>query len=62
MGALRVTVLTIGEALDPDGFVVVLDSIVSRPIADSGTVTFATLAAGDHALEVRGVAENCSAS
>jgi TolB protein len=61
LGALRVSVLTTGETLDPDGFIVVLDSVVSRPVGDSGIVTFVTLAAGDHALEISGVAQNCFA-
>jgi uncharacterized protein YjdB len=59
-GDLQVLASTSGEDLDPDGYIVTVDDTHIQPIAVTGTVTFADLAAGEHAVELTGVAANCA--
>jgi len=59
-GSLTVTASTTGSNLDPDGYIVSVDGgAASQPIATNGSVTF-TGPAGDHTVELSGVAANCT--
>jgi Tol biopolymer transport system component len=46
--------------LDPDGLVLLVDGTPLRILDPSGTVTVGPIPAGDHELEITGVAPNCS--
>ena len=59
MGDLEVATSTTGTDIDPDGYVVVVDS-TPRPIGVSGAVTFENIPTGSHVVELTQVAENCS--
>jgi len=60
-GDLTVTTSTTGTDLDPDGYTVSLDGTTSQPIPNSSDgVTFNNLSAGNHPVELSGVASNCS--
>jgi hypothetical protein len=59
-GNLYVETNTTGEGLDPDGYTVTVDGTVSLSIATNGNVTFIELSAGDHSVELSGVAPNCA--
>lgn len=56
---IRVYARTAGRNLDPDGYLVTLDSGRLKTIAVNDSVMFDTVAAGSHALELTGVAKNC---
>jgi hypothetical protein len=58
-GTLEVSTSTTGADLDPDGYTVTIDGTVSVPLATNGTDS-GELSAGDHALELSGVAPNCT--
>ena len=63
-GTVVVRVVTSGEDIDPDGFVVEVDGPWAyeagpAPVANNGTVTFTRISAGKHSLTLLGVAENC---
>jgi hypothetical protein len=60
VGALEVTAATTGDDLDPDGYAVSVDGGTPQAIAIDGTVSFPGLDAGDHTVELSGVAANCS--
>jgi hypothetical protein len=62
VGDLEVTASTTGSDLDPDGYTVTVDGGPSQAIGANGTVTFAGLAEGDHAVQLTGVAGNCTVS
>jgi plastocyanin len=62
IGSLRVSVSTTGEDLDLDGYVVRVDGVDSQTVSVAGTQVFSNLAAGEHLVELSGVAENCLAS
>jgi Tol biopolymer transport system component len=60
-GTIQVNVTTSGSAPDPDGYVARLDGGASeQPIATSGTVSFASVPAGDHTVALTDVTANCS--
>jgi hypothetical protein len=59
-GDLQVTTSTTGEDQDPDGYTIVVDGSTSQSIAASGVHVFQDLAAGDHTVELTGVAANCA--
>ena len=60
-GDLTVTVATTGVSLDQDGYTVRVDGANPQPIAiNGGRVTYASLPAGDHTVDIAGVAPNCS--
>jgi hypothetical protein len=59
-GSLRILAHTLGENPDPDGYLVRLDGAGDRVLAIEGTLEVADLAAGDHRIELSGVASNCA--
>jgi hypothetical protein len=61
-GDLEVTSSTTGEDLDPDGYTVTVDGTSSQAIGITGSVSFTDLAAGDHAVQLSGLAANCTVS
>jgi TolB protein len=58
-GVIRVSSVTSGALLDPDGYSVGLDGGGGQPIEVTGTLLIPDLAPGDHALTLSGVACNC---
>jgi hypothetical protein len=58
-GQIRVTTVTTGVELDPDGYTVRLDTSPERLIADNESVVL-TADPGEHAVELGGVAPNCA--
>ncbi|MFC1575533.1 hypothetical protein ACFL5A_02660 [Gemmatimonadota bacterium] len=61
-GTLVVATSTTGEDLDPDGYQVVVDGSMTRPIAANGTTTFEDLLGGYHTVQLMGIASNCAVS
>jgi hypothetical protein len=62
-GDLSVSAATTGQSLDADGYTVTLDGTDPRPIPiNGGSVTYASLPAGDHTVALSGVATNCTVS
>lgn len=59
-GSIEITTVTTGESPDPDGYSAALDGAPGQPIGSNGTVTFAGVLAGDHAVGLTGVAPNCT--
>jgi Tol biopolymer transport system component len=59
---LEVMTSTTGEDLDPDGYSVVVNDTIIRPIGVNDAVSFSDLASGDHLVELTGVAANCTVS
>jgi hypothetical protein len=59
-GSLLVLAHTAGESPDPDGYAVRVDGVGDRVLAIEGTLEVADLAAGDHRVELGGVASNCA--
>src|SRR2546428_70759 len=60
-GGVRVTTVTAGADLDPDGYTAALDdsSGAALPIGINGSVTFTPLSPGTHSLTLRGTTANC---
>ena len=61
LGALVVTLTTVGVDQDPDGYLVGVDPSESRPIGLSESTRFDGLSAGPHGVRLSGLAANCSA-
>jgi len=61
-GNLTVSSSTSGSSLDPDGYTVTVDGSASQAIAINGSVTFTNLSAGNHSVQLTGVATNCTVS
>ncbi|MGH2375579.1 MAG: Ig-like domain-containing protein [bacterium] len=59
-GSVHVTVATSGLDLDPDGFAVALDGGAEQPVAVNSAVQISPVVAGEHMVELRGVAQNCT--
>lgn len=59
-GDLTVSTSTSGANLDPDGYSVAVDGGNSRAIGLNNNVTYPGLAAGDHTVQLNGVAQNCA--
>jgi Tol biopolymer transport system component len=59
VGDLEVTATTNGDAIDPDGYTVVVDGTISQAIGVNGTATFSDTALGQHEVRLTGVADNC---
>lgn len=59
-GGLNVSVTTTGGDLDLDGYLVTVDGAGPQPVAASGQVALLGLATGSHAIELSGVAINCT--
>ncbi len=58
-GAIQVTTVTTGPSSDPDGYAVTVDAGSPQAIGASASLTLSGLAAGDHTVELGGVAGNC---
>src|SRR6266516_95218 len=59
-GSIRVTTATTGADLDPDGYTVRVDAGADWPGPVNGATIIANLPAGDHTVELGGVAPNCA--
>jgi hypothetical protein len=59
-GNVTVTVSTTGEFLDPDGYTVTVIGTDSRSVGINGSITFRDLGAGDHEIELTGIAASCA--
>lgn len=58
--SLRITAVTTGVHLDPDGYTVAIDAGAAQPLAIDGTMVVDRLSEGVHSLELAGVATNCT--
>jgi Tol biopolymer transport system component len=58
-GDLRVSMVTVGEDVDPDGYALVIDRGAEHRIGVNETVTLRALRDGQHLVEVTDVADNC---
>ncbi len=59
-GALKVTTSSSGPGADSDGYTIRLDGVDRGTIAQAATLELTDLAAGDHTLELGGVASTCA--
>jgi hypothetical protein len=59
-GSIELTTVTTGPTPDPDGYTFEIDGGNAQPIGVNATVTVASLAAGSHAVRLRGAAANCA--
>ncbi|HEX6315654.1 MAG TPA: hypothetical protein VFZ73_12380 [Gemmatimonadaceae bacterium] len=59
-GILEVTLLTTGDDIDADGYVVSIDGGNHRSVAANGTIAIPGLAAGVRNVELEGLATNCT--
>jgi len=60
IGSLTVRTVTSGSSLDADGYSVLLDGNLTQPIAANGNFTTTDLTVGYRAVELTGVAANCT--
>ena len=60
-GALEVTVTVGGPGSDLDGFLVVVDRSIQRPLGAGIPVVLASLRPGDHDVSLEGIGPSCSA-
>jgi hypothetical protein len=60
-GALEVTAAVTGAGSDADGFLVVVDGVVERPLGATSSVLLLTLPAGRHQIALEGMSANCTA-
>lgn len=60
LGNLDVSVTTLGDSLDPDGYTVTVDGSQSQAIGINGTVTFVDLDDGNHSVQLSGARANCT--
>ncbi|PYO37873.1 MAG: hypothetical protein DMD29_14685 [Gemmatimonadetes bacterium] len=61
-GNLTVSTSTTGSSLDPDGYTVTVDGGSPQAIGINASVSYTSLAAGDHTVAISGVATNCTVS
>jgi len=61
-GSIKVTTATTGATPDPDGYSVAVDAGASQPIGNKDSVTFSGLTPASHAVQLTGLAPNCTAS
>lgn len=59
-GSIEVSVATVGDSPDPDGYLLRLDQAAGVPVSSNGTITFAAVAAGVHEVGLTGIALNCA--
>jgi len=59
-GSIQVTTATSGNSADADGYTVSLDNGSPQAIKDDTPITIESVAAGDHRLELAGMASNCT--
>ena len=60
IGDVRVTVVTAGADLDPDGYTVALDGGAGMAVAVNGSRTISGLSTGRHSALLTGLAPNCT--
>lgn len=58
--SLLVSVATTGRTLDPNGYAVEVDGVEVGHLGLTGGMEIAEIGAGEHAVDLRGVAANCS--
>jgi hypothetical protein len=58
--SLRITTLTTGVQLDPDGYTVSVDAGVAQPVPVDGSVVVDRLSEGAHSIHLTGLATNCT--
>jgi WD40 repeat protein len=58
--ALQITTVTGGPGSDPDGYTVALDGHAPVPVASQDTLVESDVAAGDHSVDLAGVASGCT--
>lgn len=59
-GTLRITTVTSGAQLDPDGYLFSVDGGTSQPIGVNATATMVSVAAAQHIVGLSDVAGNCT--
>jgi len=59
-GTLRITALTSGSQLDPDGYTLTLDGSSHWSLPRAGDLTLDGIPAGNHVVTLSGVAANCT--
>jgi hypothetical protein len=59
-GTIEATSETAGEPTDPDGYTLAVDGDEGRPFAINAILTISDLSAGDHELQLLGVAPHCT--
>ncbi len=61
-GTIRINTSTTGPDQDADGYTVAVDGGDDQPIGVTETATLASIAAGDHLVQLSGITANCSLS
>ncbi|HYF39988.1 MAG TPA: Ig-like domain-containing protein, partial [Gemmatimonadales bacterium] len=61
-GTIQVTTSTGGPVPDPDGYAVSVDGGSSQPIGANGSLNLLNITAGQHSLQLSGIASNCTVS
>jgi len=61
MGSLRVTTVTTGASIDPDGYALELDAGPAQALGSTST-TLMAVPAGEHSVALSGIAPNCVVS
>ncbi len=59
-GTIRVTVNTVGQRPDPDGYNAIVDESVTRTLTVNGDTVFGDLDAGPHSVQLTGISTNCT--
>jgi hypothetical protein len=59
-GTLRITTATSGPDPDPNGYDVAVDVGAAQPIGVNAATTLTNVSAGDHSVQLSGVATNCN--
>ena len=59
-GDITVSAPTTGSSLDPNGYTATLDLLQSQSVPTNGSTTFSGVLLGVHAVQLSGVASNCS--
>ena len=59
-GSIKVSAPTTGSNVDPNGYTATLDLLQSQSVPTNGSTTFSGVLLGVHAVQLSGVASNCS--
>src|SRR5213595_3526784 len=59
-GSIKVSEPTTGSDVDPNGYTATLDLLQSQSVPTNGSTTFSGVLLGVHAVQLSGVASNCS--
>ena len=62
VGSVQVTTSTTGTGFDPNGYTVRMDGSASQSVGVNGMVTFSSLEAGNHTVELTALGLNCRVS